>query len=161
MLLTNSDTNREIRLRIGTDYGQLRVLNAEVKMMEHLQFTHATNSTSEEITVNNTDIDGKILLEVGGVHILGVENDKLSILDNLRITQETITATCEQIQFLYTDSAGEVFFYFGDTTAGNEVLEISPGGVYIDGTFGYSSDFSLKENVKEVNSKKCYEIINM
>ena len=59
MLLTNSDTNREIRLRIGTDYGQLRVLNAEVKMMEHLQFTHATNSTSEEITVNNTDIDGK------------------------------------------------------------------------------------------------------
>ena len=159
MLLTNSDTNREIRMRIGTDYGQLRVLNAEVKVMEHLQFTHATNATSEEITVNNTDIDGKILLEVGGVQILGVENDKLNILNNLRITQETITATYEQIQFLNTDSAGEMFFYFGTATAGNEVLEISPGGVYIDGTFGYSSDFSLKENIKEISSKKCYEII--
>ena len=159
MLLTNSDTNREIRMRIGTDYGQLRVLNAEVKVMEHLQFTHATNATSEEITVNNTDIDGKILLEVGGVQILGVENDKLNILDNLRITQETITATYEQIQFINTDSAGEVFFFFGDTTAGNEVLEISPGGVYIDGTFGYSSDFSLKDNIKEISSKKCYEIV--
>ena len=37
-------------------------------------------------------------------------------------------------------------------------LEIAPGGVFIDGTFGYSSDFSLKDNVKEINSKKCYEI---
>ena len=94
--------------------------------MEHLQFTHATNATSEEIADNNTDIDGKILLHIGGTQILG---------------------------------AGEVFFYFGDTTAGNEVLEISPGGVYIDGTFGYSSDFSLKENFTEISSKKWYEII--
>ena len=158
MLLTNSDTNREIRMRIGTDYGQLRVLNAEVKVMEHLQFTHATNATSEEITVNNTDIDGKILLEVGGVQILGVENDKLNILNNLRITQETIS-TVDQIQFLNTDAGGEYYFYFGSVGAGNEVLEIMPTGVYIDGTFGYSSDFSIKDNVKEISSKKCYDIV--
>ena len=83
-------------------------------------------------------------MEIGGTPILGIENDKVYVLNNLRITQETIIATYEQIQFLNTDSAGEMFFYFGDTTAGNEVLEISPGGVYIDGTFGYSSDFSIK-----------------
>ena len=84
---------------------------------------------------------------------------KVKMNSNLEITQETIIATYEQIQFVNTDASGEIFFYFGDTTAGNEVLEISPGGVYIDGTFGYSSDFSIKENIKEISSKKCYEII--
>ena len=29
-----------------------------------------------------------------------------------------------------------------------------PGGVYIDGTFGYSSDFSIKENIKEMDNIK-------
>ena len=45
--------------------------------MEHLHFTHATNVTREEITVNNTDIDGKILLEIGGSQILGLQTIKL------------------------------------------------------------------------------------
>ena len=44
--------------------------------MEHLHFTHATNVTREEITVNNTDIDGKILLEIGS-QILGLQTIKL------------------------------------------------------------------------------------
>ena len=32
-------------------------------------------------------------------------------------------------------------------------------GVYIDGTFAYSSDFSLKENIREISSKRCSEIL--
>ena len=49
--------------------------------------------------------------------------------------------------------------YFGSVGAGNEILEIAPGGVFIDGTFGYSSDYTIKVNIKEVDSKKCYEIV--
>ena len=78
-------------------------------------------------------------------------------MNNLEITQETIS-TVDQIQFLNTDAGGEYYFYFGSVGAGNEVLEVAPGGVFIDGTFGYSSDFALRDNVKEINSKKCYEI---
>ena len=120
------------------------------------------NGSDYDLDIRNGDTDRAInfiIGTIGSTPELSLSESKVKINNNLEITQETIIATYEQIQFVNTDSAGEMFFYFGDTTAGNEVLEISPGGVYIDGTFGYSSDFSLKENIKEVDCKKCYEII--
>ena len=120
------------------------------------------NGGDYDLDIRNGDTDRAInfiIGTIGSTPELSVSEAKVKVNSNLEITQETIIATYEQIQFVNTDSAGEMFFYFGDTTAGNEVLEISPGGVYIDGTFGYSSDFSLKENINEISSKKCYEIL--
>ena len=113
-----------------------------------------------KLFVRNGDTLGDINLTVGlesSTPEIKITDGKVK-MNNLEITQETIS-TVDQIQFLNTDAGGEYYFYFGSVGAGNEVLEIAPGGVFIDGTFGYSSDFSLKENVKEVSSKKCYEII--
>ena len=115
-----------------------------------------------KLFIRNGDTLGDINLTVGlesSTPEIQLTDGKVKMNSNLEITQETIIATYEQIQFCNTDSAGEMFFYFGDTTAGNEVLEITAGGVYIDGTFAYSSDFTLKENIKEIDSKKCYEIV--
>ena len=113
-----------------------------------------------KLFVRNGDTLGDINLTVGlesSTPEIKITDGKVK-MNNLEITQETIS-TVDQIQFLNTDAGGEYYFYFGSVGAGNEVLEITPSGVYIDGTFGYSSDFTIKENVKEVSSKKCYEII--
>ena len=112
-----------------------------------------------KLFVRNGDTLGDINLTVGlesSTPEFKITDGKVK-MNNLEITQETIS-TVDQIQFLNTDAGGEYYFYFGSVGAGNEVLEIAPGGVFIDGTFGYSSDVSLKDNVKEINSKKCYEI---
>ena len=112
--------------------------------------------TQYKLYIRNGDTLGEMNLTIGlesSTPEIQLTDGKVKMNNNLEITQETIIATYEQIQFCNTDSAGEMFFYFGDTTAGNEVLEITAGGVYIDGTFAYSSDFTLKENIKEIDSK--------
>ena len=112
-----------------------------------------------KLFVRNGDTLGDINLTVGlesSTPEIKITDGKVK-MNNLEITHETIS-TADQIQFLNTDAGGEYYFYFGSVGAGNEVLEIAPGGVFIDGTFGYSSDFSLKDNVKEINSKKCYDL---
>ena len=120
------------------------------------------NGSDYDLDIRDGDTDRAINFIVGTIGStpeLSLSEAKVKMNSNLEIAQETIIATYEQIQFCSTDSAGEMFFYFGDTTAGNEVLEITAGGVYIDGTFAYSSDFSLKDSIKEISSSKCYEII--
>ena len=117
--------------------------------------------TQYKLYIRNGDQAGEMNLIMGlesSTPEIQLTDGKVKINNNLEITQETIS-TVDQIQFLNTDAGGEYYFYFGSVGAGNEVLEITPSGVYIDGTFGYSSDFSLKENIKEVSSEKCYEIV--
>ena len=141
---------------------------ADLDVWGGIYFQHSSaiyenlNGSDHDLILRNGDTDRAInfiIGTIGSTPELSLSEAKVKMNSNLEITQETIIATYEQIQFVNTDASGEIFFYFGDTTAGNEVLEISPGGVYIDGTFGYSSDFSIKENIKEISSKKCYEII--
>ena len=141
---------------------------ADLDVWGELCFQHSSsiketlNGSDYDLDIRNGDTDGAInfiIGTIGSTPELSLSEAKVKMNSNLEITQETIIATYEQIQFVSTDSAGEIFFYFGDTTAGKEVWEISPGGVYIDGTFGYSSDFSLKDSIKDIDSKKCYEII--
>ena len=74
--------------------------------------------------VRNGDSLGELNLTIGlesSTPEIQLTDGKVKMNSNLEITQETIIATYEQIQFCNTDSAGEMFFYFGDTTAGNEV----------------------------------------
>ena len=85
--------------------------------------------------IRNGDTLGEMNLTIG----LESSTPEIQLTDgkvkmkNLAITQETISAV-DQIQFLNTDAGGEYFFYFGSVGAGNEVLEITPSGVYIHGT---------------------------
>ena len=126
---------------------------ADLDVWGGIYFQHSSgiketlNGSDYDLDIRNGDTDRAINFIIGTIGStpelsLSEAKVKKKMNSNLEITQETIIATYEQIQFVNTDSAGEMFFYFGDTTAGNEALEISPGGVYIDGTFGYSSDFS-------------------
>ena len=155
-------TNNQTFNSIGNIVGEADVISWGRFMFQNSSELKEVLDTQYKLYIRNGDTLGDINLTVGlesSTPEIQLTDGKVKMNSNLEITQETIIATYEQIQFCNTDSAGEMFFYFGDTTAGNEVLEITAGGVYIDGTFAYSSDFTLKENIKEIDSKKCYEIV--
>ena len=147
---------------IGNIVGEADVVSWGRFMFQNSSELKEVLDTQYKLYIRNGDTLGEMNLTIGlesSTPEIQLTDGKVKMNSNLEITQETIIATYEQIQFCNTDSAGEMFFYFGDTTAGNEVLEITAGGVYIDGTFAYSSDFTLKDNIKEIDSKKCYEIV--
>ena len=155
-------TNNQTFNSIGNIVGEADVVSWGRFMFQNSSELKEVLDTQYKLYIRNGDTLGEMNLTIGlesSTPEIQLTDGKVKMNSNLEITQETIIATYEQIQFCNTDSAGEMFFYFGDTTAGNEVLEITAGGVYIDGTFAYSSDFTLKENIKEIDSKKCYEIV--
>ena len=155
-------TNNQTFNSIGNIVGESDVISWGRFMFQNSSEFKEVLDGQYKLFVRNGDTLGDINLTVGlesSTPEIQLTDGKVKMNSNLEITQETIIATYEQIQFLNTDASGEMFFYFGSVGAGNEVLEITAGGVYIDGTFGYSSDFLLKRNIKEVDSKKCYEII--
>ena len=97
-----------------------------------LNFQHSSgiketlNGVDYDLDTRNGDTDRAInfiIGTVGSTPELSLSEAKVK-MNNKEVTQERTIATYEQIQFLNTDSAGEIFFYFGDTTEGNEVLEI-------------------------------------
>ena len=146
---------------IGNIVGEADIISWGRFMFQNSSEFKEVLDTQYKLYIRNGDQAGEMNLTMGlesSTPEIQLTDGKVKINNNLEITQETIS-TVDQIQFLNTDAGGEYYFYFGSVGAGNEVLEIMPTGVYIDGTFGYSSDFSLKENVKEVDSKKCYEIV--
>ena len=145
---------------IGNIVGEADVISWGRFMFQNSSELKEVLDTQYKLYIRNGDTAGEMNLTIGlesSTPEIQLTDGKVK-MNNLEITQETIS-TVDQIQFLNTDAGGEYYFYFGSVGAGNEVLEITPSGVYIDGTFGYSSDFTLKENIKEIDSKKCYEII--
>ena len=145
---------------VGNIVGEADVISWGRFMFQNSSELKEVLDTQYKLYIRNGDTAGEMNLTIGlesSTPEIQLTDGKVK-MNNLEITQETIS-TVDQIQFLNTDAGGEYYFYFGSVGAGNEVLEIAPGGVFIDGTFGYSSDFSLKDNIKEINSKKCYEII--
>ena len=153
-------TNNQTFNSIGNIVGESDVISWGRFMFQNSSELKEVLDTQYKLYIRNGDTAGEMNLTIGlesSTPEIQLTDGKVK-MNNLEITQETIS-TVDQIQFLNTDAGGEYYFYFGSVGAGNEVLEITPSGVYIDGTFGYSSDFSIKENIKEINSKKCYEII--
>ena len=121
-------------------------------------------TTRQEIRYNNTDANGmhlfynenSVLFDIGnsGVASYGYVIGSEFRTNNLEIKEALVPVSNIQIQFLNKDSGGEYFFYFGSIAGGNEVLEITAGGIFVEGTVGSTSDVRLKENIKEVDSKK-------
>ena len=83
----------------------------------HQQLKKRLNGGDYDLDIRNGDTDRAInfiIGTIGSTPELSVSEAKVKVNSNLEITQETIIATYEQIQFVNTDSAGEMFFYFGD-----------------------------------------------
>ena len=102
----------------------------EMKFKNSSEFREVLD-TQYKLYIRNGDTAGEMNLTIGlesSTPEIQLTEGKVK-MNNLEITQETIS-TVDQIQFLNTDAGGEYYFYFGSVGAGNEVLEITPSGVY-------------------------------
>ena len=109
LYIRNGDALGDINLTVGLEAStpEIKLTDANVNMLGHLDITHQTVSTSERVKIDNPDADGLIFLSINGANI----------------------------------------------------CEVSSTGLHVNGTATETSDERLKENIKEVSSKTCYDIV--
>ena len=84
--IRNGDTDRAINLIVGAigSTPQVKLTDANVNLLGHLDITHSTVSTSERVKIDN-DADGLIFLCINGANILEVSSTGVYVngtLDN-------------------------------------------------------------------------------
>ena len=109
MYVRNGDQAGELNLVMGLESSvpEIKLTDAKVNLLGHLDITHSTVTTSERVNMDNNDADGLIFLSINGANI----------------------------------------------------CEISSAGLHVNGTATETSDGRLKENLSEINSKICYDIV--
>ena len=109
LFVRNDDELGDMNLTVGLEAStpEIKIANADVDLLGHLDITHSTVSTSERVKMDNPDSDGIVFTSIAGANI----------------------------------------------------LEVSNTGIYVNGSVGSSSDFRLKENIKEIPTKTCYDIV--
>ena len=75
-------------------------------------------------------------------------------MGNLDITHTDVSGS-NRIKFNNPDSDGIIFHSFN---AAN-ICEISSTGLHVNGASTETSDARLKQDIKEINSKTCYDIV--
>ena len=76
------------------------------------------------------------------------------MVGHLDFTHSAVS-TSERIKIDNPDADGLIFLSIN----GANICEISSTGLHVNGTATETSDERLKENVKEVSSKTCYDIV--
>ena len=109
LYIRNGDALGDINLTVGLEAStpEIKLTDANVNLLGHLDITHQTVSTSERVKIDNPDADGLIFLSINGANI----------------------------------------------------CEVSSTGLHVNGTATETPDERLKENIREISSKTCYDIV--
>ena len=91
---------------------------------------------------------------IGSTPEISISDSNVNLLGNLDITHSTVT-TSERVKMDNPDSDGFVFLSIN----GANICEISSAGLHVNGTATETSDARLKQDIKEINSKTCYDIV--
>ena len=127
----NSSNKFDIGQTTSNFYGNLYVQN-NIEMGSWLDITHTTESSDvEAIQFNNSDTNGKFVHSVNSSTKLQVSGSGVDVFGTL-----------------YTDVNGI-------TSDGGGVF----AGALTASAFITASDFRLKENIREVSNKTCYDIV--
>ena len=145
-------------------------------LFEHSSAIHEVlNGTDYDLLIWNGDTDRSVIFRVGAVGTtpeLQIDDGKVNFLGNLDITHGSVS-TSEVVKFDNPDTDGEIVMSINNTNR----LGITSVGVDIYGfltgtstaTFTSTvtcsalietSDKKLKDNIKEVNDKECYNVVN-
>ena len=107
--------------------------------------------------IRNGDTDRAINFIVGTLGStpeLAISNGGVNMLGHLDITHSTVS-TSERVKVDNPDADGLIFLSIN----GANICEISSTGLHVNGTATETSDERLKENIKEVSSKTCYDVV--
>ena len=115
------------------------------------------NGSDYDLVLRNGDTDRSINMIVGAIGStpeVAISNGGVNVLGHLDITH-SIVSTSERVKIDNPDADGLVFLSIN----GANICEISSTGLHVNGTATETSDERLKENIKEVSSKTCYDVV--
>ena len=136
---------------------------ANLNLWGELLFQHSSgiketsNGSDYDLDIRNGDTDRSINMIVGTIGStpeISISDSNVNLLGNLDITHSTVT-TSERVKMDNPDSDGLIFLSIN----GANICEISSVGLHVNGTATETSDARLKQDIKEVNSKTCYDIV--
>ena len=136
---------------------------ANLNVWGELLFQHSSsiketiNGSDYDLDIRNGDTDRAINLVVGAIGStpeISINDANVNLLGHLDITHSTVS-TSERVKMDNPDSDGIVF----TSIAGANILEVSNTGIYVNGSVGSPSDSRLKENINEISTKTCYDIV--
>ena len=138
-------------------------VEASLNVWGDLLFQHSSGiketvtGSDYDLDIRNGDTDRAINLIVGTIGStpeIYISDANVNLLGNLDITHSTVS-TSERVKMDNPDSDGLIFLSIN----GANICEISSAGLHVNGTSTETSDGRLKENLSEINSKTCYDIV--
>ena len=136
---------------------------ANLNVWGDLLFQHSSgiketlNGSDYDLDIRNGDTDRAINLLVGAIGStpeISVSEASVNLLGNLDITHSDVSGS-NRVKFNNPDSDGIIFHSINGANIG----EFSSTGLHINGALTETSDRRLKENVKEIDAKKCIELV--
>ena len=115
------------------------------------------NGSDYDFEVRNGDTDRQIRFIVGTIGStpeIAINNDSVSLFGNLDITHSDVSGS-QRVKMDNLDSDGLIFLSIN----GASICEVSSTALHVNGTSTETSDARLKQDIKEINSKTCYDIV--
>ena len=115
------------------------------------------NGSDYDLVLRNGDTDRSISFIVGAIGStpeISISEANINLLGNLDITHSDVSGS-QRVKIDNPDSDGIIFHSINGANIG----EFSSTGLHINGALTETSDKRLKENVKEIDAKKCIELI--
>ena len=136
---------------------------ANLNIQGELLFQHSSgiketlNGSDYDLDIRNGDTDRAInfiVRTVGSTPEVAISNGVVNMLGHLDVTHSTVS-TSERVKIDNPDADGLICL----SISGANICEISSTGLHVNGTSAETSDERLKENIKEVSSKTCYDVV--
>ena len=136
---------------------------ANLNVWGDLLFQHSSaiyenlNGSDYDLVLRNRDTDRAINLIVGAIGStpeISVNEANVNLLGHLDFTHTDVSGS-QRVKIDNPDSDGIIFHSIN----GANICEISSTGLHVNGASTETSDRRLKENVKEIDAKKCIELV--
>ena len=136
---------------------------ANLNVWGELLFQHSSgiketlNGSDYDLDTRNGDTDRAINLIVGTIGStpqVKLTNSNDNLLGHLDITHSTVS-TSERVKLDNSDADGLIFLSIN----GANICEVSSTGLHVNGASTETSDKKLKENIKEIDVKKCVDAV--
>ena len=87
MYVRNGDGAGEMNIMLGAEVStpEIKITDAKVNLLGHLEITHGTVSTSEKVKYNNPDTDGAHLFSLNNTKKFTVEETTCDVYNNLYV----------------------------------------------------------------------------
>ena len=87
MYVRNGDGAGEMNIMVGAEVStpEIKITDAKVNLLGHLEITHGTVSTSEKVKYNNPDTDGAHLFSLNNTNKFTIEETTCDVYNNLYV----------------------------------------------------------------------------